>query len=272
MRLVELDNTEYKHILINIIEDIDLFCKKNNIKYYIEGGTLIGAVRHKGFIPWDDDIDILMPRKDYERFIKSYNSNNSRYKVICSNNSPQYYLAYAKVIDTRTVLKEDYDTAIELGANIDIFPHDVFESKEDAVKINKRVKLFRDILLAKNIRIERSRKLYKNLILMTMKTIGGFWSKGKLINIINNISSSQVNKEPQVMAPMVSMIYGERSILPVDYFEKTTLVEFEGMMLPAPFKWHEFLTSVYGDYMKLPPEEKRVSHHDFKVWLKSDKD
>ena len=89
--------------------------------------------------------------------------------------------------------------------------------------------------------------------------------------VIDEISSSQLNERSQVLAPMVSMIDGERSILPVDYFENTTLVEFEGLMLNAPLKWHEFLVSVFGDYMKLPPEEQRVSHHNFKVWLKSDK-
>lgn len=271
MRLVELDDMEYKQILVSIIKDIDLFCKINDIKYYIEGGTLLGAVRHKGFIPWDDDIDIMMPRKDYERFLNCYNSRNSRYKVISINNSPKYYLTYAKVIDTRTVLKEDCSTDLELGAFVDVFPHDKFTSKEDAVKINRRVKFYRDILLAKNIRIKSSRKFYKNLILTTMKIIGAFWSKGKLIEKIDEISSSQLNERSQVLAPMVSMIDGERSILPVDYFENTTLVEFEGLMLNAPLKWHEFLVSVFGDYMKLPPEEQRVSHHNFKVWLKSDK-
>ena len=122
----ELTIEELKAVELNILKDVAKFCEKHDIKYFLCGGTLLGAIRHKGFIPWDDDIDIAMPREDYERFFKLYNSSNTRYHADSLENNPNWHMSFGRVGDTATVLyehtlKEKYK---EYHAFIDVFPVD----------------------------------------------------------------------------------------------------------------------------------------------------
>ena len=119
----ELSLEEKKKILVSILSEVHNFCDENNLKYFLPGGTLIGAVRHKGFIPWDDDIDIYMPRNDYEKFLCEFNKESERYQVI-SLKTDGYYLPFGKVIDTKTVLIENVDSDYKMGIYLDIFPLD----------------------------------------------------------------------------------------------------------------------------------------------------
>lgn len=121
---------ELKFISYNILKFVADFCEINNIKYYLFAGTLLGAIRHEGFIPWDDDIDIAIPRDDYEKFIIEFDRNNDvNYKVLSIENSNKYYLPYAKVIDNRTLLFEDGKESMPIGVFIDIFPLDSIPDK-----------------------------------------------------------------------------------------------------------------------------------------------
>ena len=113
---------ELKHIQLDMLSDIAEFCEQNNIKYFLAYGTLIGAIRHKGYIPWDDDIDICMPRPDYDKFLSLYNKKDSAYKAVAFELDENYKLPFAKVNDTRTVMWETmYDQDV-FGVYIDVFP------------------------------------------------------------------------------------------------------------------------------------------------------
>lgn len=121
----QLKLNEVKEIQLNILKAVDCFCRENGIRYWLDYGTLIGAVRHKGFIPWDDDIDIGMLRKDYEVFIKIFNKSSKRYRFVCIENEPLCWHLFGKVMDTETVLWESPWMGIpRFCVNIDIFPYD----------------------------------------------------------------------------------------------------------------------------------------------------
>lgn len=122
----KIETEEMKKLELDMLIDVAKFCDENDIRYYLSGGTLLGAVRHKGFIPWDDDIDISMPRPDYLKFVSTYNGSSEFYQVQSIENNDKYWRTFAKVFDTRTYLKED---AIRMpkdgnGVFIDIFPID----------------------------------------------------------------------------------------------------------------------------------------------------
>ena len=114
---------------MSMLKEIDSFCRTNGITYYLAFGTLLGAVRHQGFIPWDDDIDIMMPRKDYERFEQAFSSVKN-YRFLTKNNTENFPYPYGKVIDTRTVKKEPLRTRYQvIGLDIDVFPIDNYPNE-----------------------------------------------------------------------------------------------------------------------------------------------
>lgn len=127
----EINTEDLKRIQIQILLHIDVFCTKHELRYFISGGTLIGAIRHKGFIPWDDDIDIMMLREDYEKFIVLYSQEDkSPYHLYSHNQLHSYPYPFAKMDDSRTILKEDINEAMVFGVNIDIFPIDIAPRSE----------------------------------------------------------------------------------------------------------------------------------------------
>lgn len=261
-----LDLDSQKKILVEMMDAIHCFCKSHSIKYYLTGGTLLGAVRHQGFIPWDDDIDIAMPRVDYERFLKEFKETD-RYKVVCLNNSPGYYLQFSKIIDKRTKLVENISNPLELGVFIDIFPMDyVSDSLDFAKSLYKQQKKYLNLLALKNVKVNRNRSVWKNVILFFSKLfISRRYVLKKIDAIAQTCSSAASSKYSAIM---VMMTYGEKEIMESSWFKNVIPWKFEGRMFDIPEKYHEVLTHFYSDYMQLPPEEKRVSHHSYQVFWK----
>ena len=141
------DIHELRQIQIGILDEVHQYCEAHGLRYFLSSGTLIGAVRHKGYIPWDDDIDVYMPRKDYERFLREF-KGNEQYKLLNPAKEPHYYYTFAKVIDLRTRMVEDETVGFEIGVYMDIFPVDyvpddmkerehVFKSKKLLYKIRR---------------------------------------------------------------------------------------------------------------------------------------
>ena len=139
MEIKYLSMDEIKSVELEILKYVHEFCEKNDIKYFINYGTLIGAVRHKGFIPWDDDIDICMFRKDYEKFIELFSKDEGKYKILSLESSDKYYNNFIKVIDSKTKIEDErnYKT-YDSGIFIDIFPMDFFD---DLSLVEKTYKL-----------------------------------------------------------------------------------------------------------------------------------
>lgn len=260
---------ELKEIQISILKAVAAFCEENHLSYFLTGGTLIGAVRHRGFIPWDDDVDLNMPRKDYEYFFANFNeSRNDTLVAISLENSKDYYLASGKVYDARTVLTERVLGATPIGVNIDIFPMDEFPG--DTYKLNRitrEVGFLRSLLLFKTLIWNQSRPLIKNLALIAGRTMLLPIDRKALLKTISD-KSQKYNNDPKCtkVAVMAVLIYGKKEIFDKKDFEGVVKLEFEGDLYSAPSGYDHILRQVYGDYMQLPPEEARVSTHDYEVF------
>ena len=267
----ELSLEEKKKILVSILSEVHNFCDENNLKYFLTGGTLIGAVRHKGFIPWDDDIDIYMPRNDYEKFLCEFNKESKRYQVI-SLKTDGYYLPFGKVIDTKTVLIENVDSDYKMGIYLDIFPLDNLSSNyNEALSLYKAVSFYRKLLAIKNAASDSKRKPYMNFLLKVGKVVIMPVSRKWILCQIDMLSQKyREDTSSQYIGAICAAFYGEKEILRSDWFTERCLLEFEGGKFWAPKDYDAFLTQLYGDYTQLPPEEKRVTHHDNKAWLVED--
>ena len=263
-----IDSHSHKMILLGIMDKIDSFCRENNIPYFLYGGTLIGAVRHKGFIPWDDDIDVCMLRADYTRFVNSFVDADGRYEVICPDNDPKYYLPMVKVIDNKTLVSEHVPGAEPIGVYLDIFPIDNCPGDyDDACKFARRLKFYRSVVTVKNLALSKRRSWFKNLEILVLKALL-LYPRSRAIKKINKIASSYVDREARYVGELTLMPYGEREIFEKEWFSETVELEFENRYYLAPKRFHEVLTKCYGNYMELPPEEKRITHHDFEAWWK----
>ena len=262
----KITDEEYKDILLNIMESIDKFCRENNIKYFMLGGTMLGAVRHKGFIPWDDDIDIGMLRSDYELFCRNYKDDiNKYYQVISIDNNEKYYLPAAKVIDTRTSLMENLNQAIMIGAYIDVFPLDYVEPNKDGkFEFFTRNKLIRNIESLKKMRISRNRSLWKNILV----TVAHMICRKKVHTIATQDDKRAKELSYQYRTTLIANYHGawkEREIMDSSIFDEISEYDFCGRKFYGVKDYDTYLTKMYGNYMKLPPKEKRVTHHDYTV-------
>lgn len=274
MNKMPMTDIEMKMCLLDILTYVDKWCISHKVQYYLIYGTLLGAVRHKGFIPWDDDIDIAMPRKDYEIFMTKFNESqkNSRYKAININNKNGYYLQFGKVIDTTTLLIEHLNGGIDLGVYIDVFPLDNLCSSngssyelEDAKRLIKKLKPFKDIMNAKLHPWDRKRTLLRNIIAMLISCIP--ISKQFIIRKIEKLARTYENvKFPEYVGIVVFNIYRGREILKNEWFKEIKRMEFEGREFNVPIGYDAILTRTYGDYMTPPPVKDRKSHHDYEVF------
>ena len=272
-KIIELD--ELKKIELNLLVQFDEICRKNGFFYSLAGGTLIGAIRHKGFIPWDDDIDVLMPRPDYERFISHCENNHVPFRLISNRTIKDYCDLYAKAVNPDTVIKEDItdkDESIN-GVFIDIFPIDGLGStKKEAIKNFRRTSFERELLNAsfwnKFVR-SKTRAWYYEPVRLVFFALSRFVDSNKLSKKIDK-KVKQINYEDSAIVGSVYGSYREKEILEKSIYSDLIEVEFEGHMLYALKEYDTYLRALYGDYLKLPPKEKRVSHHYFDAYWKGE--
>ncbi len=265
----KIDRDQLKTIQLEIMDYFHLWCEAHGIHYYITAGTLIGALRHKGFIPWDDDIDVVMLRSDYERMLQKY-KNDERYRLYTIETDESCIYPYAKIYDSRTVMIEGNEKDHPpIGVNIDIFPLDnVTNNYQDAVNMKKRLRLINNILGVKHLDMV-DRGILKNITVAILRFISKFFSYSWLVKRIIIKSKKYINNEDsRYIVNAVIFAKGEREILEREWFKDTIDLEFEGRQYKAPVGADQYMKRLFGDYMKLPPEDKRVSHHRFKAYYK----
>ena len=262
------DICELQKIEFGILLDIDHFCRERGIRYFLCGGTLLGAIRHKGFIPWDDDIDIGMLRPDYERFLKEFTWPER--SLVWHGNDPTYFFPFAKVLDDRTLLLDNDFPNNRIGVFVDVFPFDETNANPASWKRSVlRMEWFNKVLALRNIRLFRKgRPLWNQLLVFFRAPLRLFPNRMLLAWHARLNSRPPKTNKRKIACFSTTNVYGVKDVHPHEAFDGNVAVEFGGTAFPAMKGWHVYLTDLYGDYTRLPPEEKRISHHNFRAWWK----
>lgn len=258
----EMTPDEVKKVQLEILDVVAEFCDRNNIKYWLDSGTLLGAVRHKGYIPWDDDIDLGMLRPDYDRFLREFNLSNDRYRFVCGENSRDFHSAYGKVLDTTTVLYEPDMSGYKLAVNIDVFVYDNAPDDDRLVKkmFDKRDQ-YRRLSDYRNLgRINEFDSLSKKIAKRALFSILRLFPKDYFVKKM--VSNTKKYKDTATKRIGNFTAYS-RTICDIHAFDQTVPMEFERKSYKVPAGWDKWLTAMFGNYMELPPMEKRITHHSY---------
>ena len=265
---------DMKKLEFNMLKFLREICVKNNLRFYIIGGTLLGAVRHRGFIPWDDDIDVVMPREDFEKVVEIMNnSSQSRYKLFSVSNKEDYIYTFGKLIDTNTCLRENIKHNVSgLGIYLDIFPIDGLPDNTVLRKLHYfKIYILKKLLYLTYYSNFKSENIMKKTIKKILLSFADKLGERKLINSIIKIAKKYRYDNCDSIG-VITAGYGIKEIMPKEIYKETVYLEFEGEKFPAPWKYKEYLTRIYGNYMELPPEEDRVTHHNYEVYWKDDEE
>lgn len=260
---------ELKEISLSIMDDVHRFCVQNGIRYSLAFGSLLGAVRHKGFIPWDDDIDIMLPRPDYVRFIKSFKGTYHHLSIAAPELDWNYYASYANVYDNRTLLHEGINNhrGLDLGVKIDIFPIDgVPGPLEEYIQLRQYIWKLNCVLYDKRISILKVRNkfdLFKSKTKYFFNSYSGIQKRIARLSMANPFISSAYVDDIAFNPYLKSLTRVPRSV-----FDDYSVASFEGREYQIIAGYDTYLTSLYGDYMELPPVDQRVPHHGFTAFWK----
>lgn len=263
----QLSFQEIRQIELDLLKKFDSFCKENHIRYFLSNGTLLGAIKYKGFIPWDDDIDVFVPREDYNKIVTIF-KDDDRYKLFSFERNSKYHFPFAKLCDLSTKKEEqNTDNGVALGIDIDIFPLDAWSNNLNRAKrevkiINKKIHLLSITKLKKPDSMNPIKRMIKGAVMIALKAIGSKF----FVKSIINISQKNNGSENSYLGCKSWCIYGEREIIPTEVFRNIIEVEFEGHMFPAPEGYDIYLKSLYGNYRLDPPVEKQKTHHIFKAY------
>ena len=260
----EINIQEQKKLMLDMLEYVDDICRKNNIKYSLVGGSLIGAVRHHGYIPWDDDVDIILTEENYKKLVEILDKETGRYQTFRYGKECEK-MGFRKLVDTRTCASEDgfvFDSTY--GVYIDIFSYCSLsnDAKKRRRQFNKIKLLFKFVVLyRKDVRSKKRRFL----------VVGGKIASRMIgCKRISRMYESMRRKNDTVKSDYVTCFF------PVYSFEKEVQqkkntedyidVKFENLTVMIFKNYDEILRTTFGDYMKLPPESERIPKHGVKAW------
>lgn len=240
-------------------------CEENHLMFYFCGGCCIGSIRHKGFIPWDDDVDVFMPRKDYEKLRRIWKrrADTEHYTMEDSNEYHNDRNLFLNIRDNTTTFIRPYQTDLDIshGLILDVLPIDGCP--------DGRFRRAFQLMWATVYSVYRSQRIPENhgrLMNMLGKLALSIVPSGKIRYHIWHFAEKQMTKyrmeDCRYVTELCAGPHYMKNRYPRKAFEKAVYKEFEGHMMPVPQGYDEYLKIAFGDYMKLPPEEKRVAHHD----------
>lgn len=269
-----------KDTLLEIMTDFDSFCKEHQLNYYLIGGTLLGAVRHKGFIPWDDDLDVVMPREDYERFISLFSkASQSKYVIQSIETDENYWLPFAKLRKNNT-LYDDLPTRYvksHRGIFIDIFPLDHAKEPDDTVQgIKVRMaKLLRKIADFKTTALfsKDTGSKGKYIIKKTIATVFKPFSTHQLLMWQKALITSLGSEKSDYYINVGSQYHFKKQTMPKAVYHPAKQLDFEGERFDVPGEYETVLERIFSkSYMELPPENKRQTHAPARIIFDTDRE
>lgn len=251
--------------LKDIFFEFDDFCRKNNLNYFSIGGTLLGAIRHKGFIPWDDDVDVGMPREDYERFKKISNNFNDEFDVEFYEISKDFIYPYIKIYKKSTSVVEDFYIPFERGVWIDVFPIDAVSNFKVVRYLQCKIIYFLKIMIAiKCGAFSFSRfKFIKRVIVFFLFNFLKLVPKKILFKLIDFFLLIKKNGRSLYCGNLLGR-WGTREMVRSYIFEKGRVAIFNNKEISVPLYSEVYLNKIYGEYMKIPKMKDR-EHHLVKI-------
>ena len=252
---------------LEIVKEVVALCDRHELKYWMLGGTMLGAIRHRGFIPWDDDIDIGLPRMDYEKFLElAPRELSANLKIVNYKTDPEYHYYITRVLDTDTKVIENRFAAEGKYTNvsIDIFPLDGFPNNSTLRNIHgKRILAhkFMSSLHYKNVIVTKGRSFFERFVIKTLQLL----PTDKMFSFTKQLDKCDklLKKYDMVGSDYTGNIMGAyrtREIVPTAWYGEDTFYDFENIRLRGFKEYDKYLKHLYGDYMQLPPEDKRRIH------------
>lgn len=264
----EIGLEELKLIQLDILTTIDKFCRENNIKYSLGCGSMLGAARHKGYIPWDDDIDIYLLREEYEKLVEHFPEICENVKLASLQRDKKWNRAYSKAYDCRTEM-QDAGNKYRIGVGIDVYPIDtVPDNKDEWLRYDKKRRKYQRIYEWKiSMIFRKGREWWKYFFLPFTKVILLPFSSRKIAMFLEKYSQKYRGVDSPYVFECCQGIFQKRP------FKRTALeniidMPFEDRIVCGMKDYDEYLSNGYGDWKKLPPEEKRIVHHVFNAWWK----
>lgn len=266
--LLKLNEKELRSLQLAELEGLKFFhdfCESHGLTYYLCGGCLIGAVRHQGFIPWDDDTDVLMPRPDYERFIELYKKEKPSERFVLVNDDESHFSGniFAALNDTNHTMVKDYQENMDTphGIPLDIFPIDGLAEGKCARYIQYFFTMVYSLFRAQTVP-----KNHGGLLGCGSKILLGIFRGKKLRYRIWKFAEKRMTRysfdESQNVAELCAGFYFMKKVYPRSIYDSKVLLDFEGEKFYAMSGFDEYLKIPFGNYMELPPEEERLPHHD----------
>lgn len=261
----QLDLQEIKDTELNILLEFAKICEKNHMTFYLCGGSLLGAVRHKGFIPWDDDIDICMTRPEYERLAKLVRDKKldkpKWLEIVCYENGTSRF-PFIKILDKRTRVRNeffkdsDYDNVW-----VDLLPVDGLpDDDKEVAELYKKMFRYRKLVQMKYVRPFKAKSLVKKLTKPIMSAYAHIINTDRYNEKLVNTAKANPFDSSKRVGIVTEGLYGVKEAIPREAYLNSIDVEFEGHTFKATSYWDEYLHNLFGDYMQLPPEDKRKTH------------
>lgn len=252
---------EIKDIELDLLCKFDIFCKQHNLTYSLAYGTLLGAIRHKDFIPWDDDIDVMMPRKDYEKLFELLDNGEvvADYIKHLTNSMPGYYYHFGKLYNDKTVARME-NNVTEHGIWLDVFPVDNVPNSHFSAKIfHIKARMMRNMIIAgtTDFSDKKNKKYRTKKFLKFLTDVVGIDKISQKLNLY-------VQKNNKKTMNNVSIVHGQydtNADLPYSTYFPTILKPFRGKQFPVSNGWDTILKGMYGDYMVIPDKDHQQTHY-----------